>query len=182
MNTLILACIDDVAQRLADPRAWLQGAWFGHCRADGSVRSIGVIGAVNCHCLGHAVCLAVDKHSGTKARLTELRSDVELELLLSVEERTGRKWHALYAWNDAPETSHRDVLEVLNATRVRLRNSDDLPRDHAWEARYDEVRRLAEIDARGGVEPRQLTGELATLQHYYDERLTEVMAAMQEAN
>jgi hypothetical protein len=53
----------------------------------------------------------------------------------------------------------------------------DVTRDPIQEARYDEVTRLAELDARGGLEMRVLTGDLAGLQDEYDDAFTEALAA-----
>lgn len=50
-----------------------------------------------------------------------------------------------------------------------MSKNDDVTRNPVWEARYDEVAALAKLDARGGVDPRQLEGELAGYQDEYDD-------------
>lgn len=56
-----------------------------------------------------------------------------------------------------------------------MATDDDVTRDPAAEADLDEVWRLAAADARGDIDPRVLTGELAYLQDEYDAKYTEAL-------
>lgn len=52
---------------------------------------------------------------------------------------------------------------------IAVADNNNVTRSPAWEARFDEVERLAKLDARAGMDPRELTGELAGYQDEYDD-------------
>lgn len=155
----LLSILDDTLTRLASPRAWLQGHYQGHRDRGGALIATHILGPrpANCFCLTRAITLAVDGLEGETHR-AQVRADVEREILESIEVATGRRWTALYRFNDSESTSYADVIGALKATRERLA-------DHANEC---EAVRLAELDARHGTEPRALTGHLAPHQFDYD--------------
>lgn len=177
--SLILRVIDDVAQRLSNPRAWLQGEYEGFRHSKGHVQTNGRF-TPNCCCVMFAVSAAAAKVCG-EGPLGEVRLAVSNEILATVKEATGRDYPNLAHWNDDPQTSFVDVVAALAATYFRLTG----PVDVDWELAYNEVRALAEIDARNGQELRVLTDDLASFQCWYDERFQEVlceMLAAKEAN
>ena len=173
MSAVILSVLDDVAMRLADPRQWLQGAWQGQRLSNGEVRGALLTGGTpNCWCLSQAVTIATERLAcGTLAHVTELRSDVERELLETVATLYHSEWSALHIWNDDAGTSHADVMRTVNVTRERLR---------AW-ANEQEAQRLAVEDARAGRDPQILTGELADDQLEYDTRYSAELARIADA-
>lgn len=118
----VIAVLKDVRQRLADPRAWLQGLPFGYRDANGVLdsRNLATLKRHNCWCLGEALTLGVNEALGQwpKNGWTELRSDVEMQLLLTLGE--GDRYAAAYQFNDAKTTAHADVLALLDATLQRL--------------------------------------------------------------
>jgi hypothetical protein len=111
------------------------------------------------------------KLEGTWQHLAELRSDVERELLETIEVESAKKWPALYLFNDWPETSHADVVRFVRATRERLNDF----------ANKREAMKLAEFDAKHETDPRVLTGALAHWQDQYDTTYSAKLASLQSA-
>lgn len=170
MSAPVITALQAVRERLANPRAWLQGVWCGRRDAKGHVTMLttrGEINNANCWCLSEAISIAVGKTLDAKGlvQYTELRSDVEMELLNTLG-ALGIWVPAVHQWNDRPTTSHADVLGLVDATLARL---DNVVRDPALEAIYDEVEALAEADAKAGIAGRQLEPRLAEYQAEYEE-------------
>jgi hypothetical protein len=122
-----LAVLLDVRSRLSSPKSWLKGAAIGLRLPSGSVR----YGAANadCWCLGAAISLAVTAVASSAAYggpvWTELRSDVERELLSELDRLRGEgpalvRFAVIHQWNDRAETRHEDVLTLLDSTLARL--------------------------------------------------------------
>jgi len=120
----VVTALRAVRERLATPRAWLQGLWCGRRDAKGHVTELttrGEFNNANCWCLSEAVSIAVGKEldAAGLVKFTELRSDVEMELLNTLGER-GIWVPAVYQWNDRKTTSHADVIGLLDDTLARL--------------------------------------------------------------
>lgn len=117
----VLAVINEVAMRLSDPRQWLQGTWQGKRGRDGFVEQLpqGSSGA-NCWCLSQAINIAVGVRAGTVRNLAELRSDVETELLRTLELAGITGFGLLYVWNDARSTTFEQVTALLAASWMRV--------------------------------------------------------------
>lgn len=113
----VLAVLESVHARLSDPKRWMKGAAGGrHTRR-------GVIPALepfDCWCLGRAISLAVEQVVATDGYFCALRSTVESELLLTIEQAGGPAYPAVHQFNDDRETTHSDVLALLAATAFRL--------------------------------------------------------------
>jgi hypothetical protein len=116
VNTV--AVLRDVRERLADPRRWLQGRWCAYLTASGQRKPVPEHKLANCWCLGGAITVSIASAiiRPGMATFTELRSDVERELL----ETLGEPLPAIYMFNDRPSTSHADVLELIDRTIERL--------------------------------------------------------------
>jgi len=122
-----LAVLLDVRSRLSSPKSWLKGAAIGLRLPSGSVR----YGAANadCWCLGAAISLAVTAVASSAAYggpvWTELRSDVERELLTELDRLRGEgpalvRFAVIHQWNDASQTTHGDVLALIDSVVARL--------------------------------------------------------------
>ena len=111
----VAAILRTVREMLPTPHQWLQRAWRAHRNARGDFAH----GPVNCRCLGAAITDAVAAATNGDRAFTELRSDVELELLRTLD-ADGHKYAACYQFNDARTTSHTDVLALLDKTLTRL--------------------------------------------------------------
>lgn len=112
----VQAVLVAVRERLSEPKRWLKGRAIGY--RDG--REV-------CWCLSEAITRAVDSYvmaapAVTAPRLTwtELRSDVERELLTTLEMRGITGFTACYQVNDAEETTHEDLLGWIDETLARL--------------------------------------------------------------
>jgi hypothetical protein len=127
-QALLVAVLDDMALRFADPRRWVQGTFEG-IRSGSNVRAFHTYqdrSKSTCWCLTTAVTMAVSKVLPENAdgdTWCELRASVEAELLATVEATTSVRWGNLISWNDAIATSYADVLSCLNATRERLKSA-----------------------------------------------------------
>jgi hypothetical protein len=122
--TEVASVVDDLLARFTDPRRWLQHAWQGYRAPNGSVRhAICETPSDNCWCVSQAITIAVNQRIGTVANLSELRSDVEREILATVEEETGEVWVTVAHWNDHETTAFQDVVAVLVVTRGRVREA-----------------------------------------------------------
>lgn len=124
MESQVIPVLRAVRDRLSDPRAWLQGVWRGRRDAKGNVIMLTTRGELNqadCWCLSEAISIAVGKSLDVagKVKFTELRSDVEMELLNTLGTR-GVWVAAVYVWNDDKKTSHADVLDLIDKTLQRL--------------------------------------------------------------
>ena len=118
-----------VRERLADPRAWVQGTWAGIRTHGGYVVPFNQhrdMARANCWCLSEAITLAMPELvRGGLDTWTELRSDVERELLNTLDElgavdANGKRWAVIYQWNDDGLTSHADVMALLLLTLGRV--------------------------------------------------------------
>lgn len=129
--TTVAQILHSVRARLTDPRHWLQGNAFGVRRADGRIIPGWAPGArpaeANCFCLSEAITRALDNLVGPGVSWTELRSDVELALLQTIDELDLHpSWApqvrccAAYQFNDDLKTSHAAVLDVIERTLQRL--------------------------------------------------------------
>ncbi len=173
--TTVITVLQAVRERLADPRRWVKFHWSAHRDEYGVARRVEANDRrqANSWCLGQAITLAVLEQTGPSG-VTELRSDVERELLrmledLGIVDRSGRPFPTVYLWQDRPSVSHTDVLGLLDRTLYRL---DHAARHPELEGIYDEVQALAEADAKAGVVGRQLEGRLAAYQAEYEEHWT----------
>lgn len=114
---LVITVLRDVRERLADPRHWLKGQWCGYVTPDARrLREVPANVLANCWCLGGAINVAVASMATGPVTATELRSDVERELL----ETLGLPLAAIYMFNDRASTSHGDVMALLDTTLERL--------------------------------------------------------------
>ncbi len=136
--TTVVTILQAVRLRLADPRAWVKYHWSAHRDEYGAVHRVeaGDERRGNCWCLGQAITLAILEQTGPSGgsqttgtdvvRFTELRSDVERELLATldslgvVDRDTGTPFPAVYLWNDTQQTAHHEVLRVIDSTNARL--------------------------------------------------------------
>lgn len=132
MSALVVQCLRTVRELLADPRRWVKGFWSAHRDARGVVHSIAAGDytlRANCWCLGQAITNAVLMNTGGieagrrqttsdyVRTFSELRSDVERELLADLD---STRWPVAYLFNDDTETSHADVITLLDKTLARL--------------------------------------------------------------
>jgi hypothetical protein len=115
-----------VRERLSDPKRWVKGTQAG-VRARNGVIPLWKVrnpSRHNCWCLSAAISLAVPEQPAGGDTWTELRSDVERELLLTLDEMApGHAWTACYQFNDCAETTHADVLRLIDATLSRLQEA-----------------------------------------------------------
>ena len=122
-----LAVLLDVRARLSSPKSWLKGAATGTRDRSGNV----YYGTANptCFCLGAAISLAVtavDSGASYGGPIwTELRSDVERELLTELDRLRGEgpalvRFAVIHQWNDSPITTHGDVVALLDSVIERL--------------------------------------------------------------
>lgn len=107
-----------VRERLSDPEAWVQGMHFGRRDSRGRVRPHAV--PSNCCCLSWAITEAIEGLPGNDVAFCELRSEVERELLTTIEQAGGPRYPAVHMWQDRKEVTHPDVLELLDCTLARL--------------------------------------------------------------
>jgi hypothetical protein len=119
----VVAAVRGVRERLTDPRAWVQREWAAYRDQNGVVHKLysglALVNKPNCFCLGEMITRVLI-HSQVGAAFTELRSDVERELLTTLELGAEKPPAAIYLWNDARTTSHADVLALLDKTIERL--------------------------------------------------------------
>lgn len=131
--SLTIQCIRTTRELLADPRRWVKGFWSAHRDAHGVVRPLesgNYAIRSNCWCLSQAITNAVLMNTGPSGNgvtqttaldvstFAELRSDVERELLETL--GNANRWPVVYLFNDADETSHADVLGLLDRTLLRF--------------------------------------------------------------
>jgi hypothetical protein len=126
MSALVVAVLLDVEKRLASPPAWLQGRRAGYRDRDGNVffqPGPGRPQRFNCFCLSEAITLGVTNVAarGTVNAWTELRSDVERELLTTLD--AGDRWPCIAHFNDSSSTSFQDVVDLLKRTLSRLEST-----------------------------------------------------------
>lgn len=124
---LIRIVLADARARLTDPRRWVQGTYAGVRTNHGVIPFYQhkKLDDANCWCLTTALTLAMGKLTLNDHAWTELRSDVERELLttldqLSIADNTGRRYSAAYQYNDDNRTSHVDILALIDRTLQRL--------------------------------------------------------------
>lgn len=111
----VLAVLQDVRERLADPKRWLQGAPTG-------IRGRGR--KVNCWCLSEAINIALTESPQSGLTWTELRSEVERELLTTLDATVpSHKYVAVYQYNDDLDVEHPHVLALLDITLSRLQEA-----------------------------------------------------------
>ncbi len=125
----VVTVLRDVRERLADPRHWLKRQWCGYITSDGRrLREVPEHVLANCFCLGGALSVSIASLITAPGiySFTELRSDVERELLTTlddlgvVDRDTGKPFPVIHLWNDRATTSHADVLTALDKTLQRL--------------------------------------------------------------
>ncbi len=118
-------------ERIADPHRWVQGTYAGIRTPKGQVIPFYQhrdMARANCWCLGEAINIALTNLQPNMGDVawTELRSDVERELLTTLDELgivdgSGRRYAAIYQYNDDfQRTSHADVLNAVDKTIQRL--------------------------------------------------------------
>jgi hypothetical protein len=127
----VVTILRAVRDRLSDPRRWIQGTYAGIRTPQGTVIPFWQhrdFGRATCWCLGQAITLALNDIAASLGDLawTELRSDVEREVLTTLDELgavdgSGARYGALCRFNDDfQRTSHADVLNAIDKTLERL--------------------------------------------------------------
>lgn len=128
--TTVAQILHSVRARLTDPRHWIQGTYAGIRTRQGTVIPFWQhrdIGKATCWCIGTAITMALSSCITALGDVawTELRSDVERELLLTLDElgvidNCGRRHSNIAQFNDDLRTSHAAVLDVIDRTLQRL--------------------------------------------------------------
>ena len=94
--------ITDTKQLLSDPERWTKGAYARYGRDGKQIWPKEEL--AKCFCLGGAVIKLTSNASECNA-ITDV---------LNIQIRRGKKYYTLPQFNDAPETTHEDIIGLLD--------------------------------------------------------------------
>ena len=94
--------ITDTKQLLSNPNHWTKGAYARYGRDGKQIWPKEEL--AKCFCLGGAVIKLTSNASECKAITGLLRGQI----------RRGKKYHTIPQFNDAPETTHKDIIGLLD--------------------------------------------------------------------
>lgn len=113
----MLTVIDNVIERLKDPSRWTKGA---AARGDHGGQVPYDSDRAKQHCVGATVALALHKVGVHEIVHSTAAYAIHRGLLRIVLNELGSHYAEIAAWNDAPETTHAELIRVLTSFKAEI--------------------------------------------------------------